>query len=94
MEGQVTKTPDGNFVAVRTGTYEDKEAIFFATADHPFGPWDEEAEPILIQAGAPYEGDEIIGAQISIDGNTGDFYLYYTGADYQKGYWIMGATRE
>ncbi len=94
MEGQVTKTPDGNFVAVRTGEYMNKEAIFYSTSSHPFGPWTESKEPILIQAGAPYEKDEIIAAQITIDINTGKQYLFYTGADYQKGYWIMMATKE
>ncbi len=94
MEGQLTKNLDGSFVAVRTGEYKDKEAIFYATANHPFGPWDEVNEPILIQAGAPYEKDEIIAAQITIDINSGKQYLYFTGADYQKGYWIMMATKE
>ena len=94
MEGQVTKTPDGNFVAVRTGEYMNKEAIFYSTSSHPFGPWTESKEPILIQAGAPYEKDEIIAAQITIDINTGKRYLFYTGADYQKGYWIMMTTKE
>jgi len=94
MEGQVTKTPDGSFIAVSTGDYDNTEAIFYATANHPFGPWNENDEPILIQAGAPYEKDEIIAAQITIDENTGEQYLCYTGADYQKGYWIMLATME
>jgi hypothetical protein len=57
-------------------------------------PWNEISEPILIQAGAPYEKDEIIAPQITIDINTGKQYLYFTGADYQKGYWIMMATKE
>ena len=94
MEGQVTKTPDGSFIAVSTGDYENTEAIFYATANHPFGPWNENDEPILKQAGAPYEKDEIIAAQITIDENTGEQYLYYTGANHQKGWWIMLATIE
>ena len=94
MEGQVTKTPEGSFIAVSTGDYENKEAIFYATANHPFGPWNTDSEPILKQAGAPYEKDEIIAAQITIDESTGEQYLCYTGADYQKGYWIMLATKE
>ncbi len=94
MEGQVTKTPDGSFIAVRTGEHENEEAIFYAKANHPFGPWNEDDEPILIQAGAPYEKDEIIAAQITFDANSGKQYLYYTGADYQKGYWIMLATMD
>jgi hypothetical protein len=63
-------------------------------ASHPFGPWTESNKPILIQAGAPLGEDEIIAAQITIDVNTGKQYLFYTGADYQKGYWIMLATKE
>ena len=94
MEGQLTKTPDGSFIAVRTSEYENEEAIFYAKANHPFGPWNEDDEPILIQAGAPYEKDEIIAAQITFDANSGKQYLYYTGADYQKGYWIMLATKD
>lgn len=94
MEGQVTKTPDGSFILVSTGDYENKEALFYATANHPFGPWNADSEPILKQAGAPLEKDEIIAAQITIDESTGEQYLYYTGADYQKGYWIMLATKE
>jgi hypothetical protein len=94
MEGQLTKISDGNFVAVRTSEYKDKEAIFYATASHPFGPWYETSEPILIQDATPYEKDEIIAAQITIDVISGKQYLYYTGADYQKGYWIMMATKE
>ena len=72
MEGQITKNLDGSYVAVRTGEYKDIEAIFYATANHPFGPWNEDKEPILIQAGAPNEKDEIIGAQITIDINSGN----------------------
>jgi len=37
MEGQVTKHPDGRFVAVRTGDYQNDEALFYATSNHPLG---------------------------------------------------------
>lgn len=94
MEGQVTKTAEGSFVAVSTGDYGDKEAIFYARANHPFGPWNEGSEPILVQAGAPYEKDEIIAPQITIDPSSNEEYLYYTGADHQVGWWIMAATQE
>ncbi len=93
MEGQVTKTSDGKFIAVRTGEYKNDEALFYSTADHPFGPWTESKTPILTRAGAPWEVDEIIAPQITIDETTGDQYLYYTGADHQKGWWIMLATQ-
>jgi len=94
MEGQVTKTTDGKFIAVRTSYYENKEAIYYSTATHPFGPWTENEAPILIQTGAPFEKDEIIAPQITIDPITNKQYLYYTGADYQVGWWIMLAEQE
>ena len=94
MEGQVTKTFDGQYVAVRTGDYQGKEAIFYATSNHPFGPWIENQEPILVKAGLPFEKDEIIAPQITIDPKTNKEYLYYTGADYQTGWWIMLAEKE
>ncbi len=94
MEGQVTKAPDNTFIAVRTGDYENTEAIYYATSTHPFGPWTEEEEPILIQAGAPYEKDECIAPQITIDPLTNKQYLFYTGADHQVGWWIMLAEKK
>lgn len=94
MEGQLTKTPDGDFVAVRTGEYKRGEAIYYARAAHPFGPWVQNEAPILIQMGAPYEKDEITAAQITYDIQTGKQYLFYTGAHHRKGYWIMLATKE
>ena len=94
MEGQVTKAPDGSFSAVRTGSYQAEEAIFLATAPHPFGPWEEQTAPILVQAGPPLEKDEIIAPQLTYDPVTGQPYLYYTGADYALGWWVMLATRE
>ncbi len=94
MEGQITKTPDGRFVAVRTGAFEDKEAIYYATADHPFGPWTENPEPIILQADTPLEKDEVIAPQITFDPATGKEYLYYTGADHNIGWWVMLAEKE
>ncbi len=60
MEGKVTKRSDGSFVAARTGDYSNREAIFYATAAHPFGPWQTSPGPILVQQGPPLEKDEII----------------------------------
>lgn len=94
MEGQVTKISDNNFVSVRTGEFEDKEAVFYATAPAPFGPWKEQEKPIITQGGLPYEKDEIIAPQITIDPITRKQYLYYTGADYQMGWWIMLAEKK
>ena len=93
-EGQVTKKPDGTFVSVRTAMYQGTEGIYYSTANHPFGPWTEREAPILIQAGAPLETDEAIAPQITIDPATNKEYLYYTGADYLVGYWIMLAYEE
>ncbi|GAB4409539.1 MAG: hypothetical protein OHK0039_13310 [Bacteroidia bacterium] len=94
MEGQVTRIGDSSYVAVRTGTYRDREAVFYATAAHPFGPWTEQAAPALIQAGAPYEKDEIIAPQLTLDPATGLACLFYTGADYAIGWWIMLARQQ
>ena len=93
MEGQVTKVNDNNFIAVRTGEFENAEAIFYSTAPHPFGPWTEKDSPILIQAGSPFEKDEIIAPQIFIEPESGREVLYYTGADYSTGWWIMMARK-
>ncbi len=92
MEGQITKGIEGKFYAVRTGDFSDKEAVFYAEADHPFGPWIVNDIPILTQAGAPYEKDAIIAPQITFDPETQKKYVYYTGADYNKGWWMMVAT--
>lgn len=94
MEGQVTKTGNSSYVAVRTGQYNDKEAIFYATAPHPFGPWAHNESPILIKDGSVLERDEIIAPQITIDPQSGEEYLFYTGADYQTGWWMMLAKKE
>lgn len=94
MEGQVTKTPDGNFVAVRTGEYEDKEALFYATSSHPFGPWVSSQTPILIKDNSILERDEIIAPQITFNPQNGEEYLFYTGADYQTGWWMMLAEKK
>ncbi|MDC8001499.1 family 43 glycosylhydrolase [Aequorivita todarodis] len=94
MEGQVTKIGENSFVAVRTGTIGNKEAIFYATASHPFGPWTELPDPLIVQAGPPYEKDEIIAPSIFVDPATQEEILYYTGADYSVGWWIMMARKE
>ena len=94
MEGQITKIAEGEFVAVRTGEFKEEEAIFYATASHPFGPWNEQPNPILVQAGPPFEADEIIAPQILNDESNGKQYVYYTGADYQRGWWIMLAEKK
>ena len=91
MEGQVTKVNNNNYIAVRTGDFKNKEAIFYSTASHPFGPWTEKENPILVQAGPPLEKDEIIAPHIFIEPDSGEEILFYTGADYSTGWWIMMA---
>lgn len=93
MEGQITKTPDGGFVAVRTGEYKNTEAIFYAESDHPFGPWRTNEEPIIIKDGSTLEKDEVIAPQITFDKDTEEPILFYTGADYSKGWWMMLARK-
>lgn len=91
MEGQVTRATDGSYVAVSTRAFGDGEAIFYATSDHPFGPWTDLPEPILSKAGAPLEVDEVIAPSIFIDPSSGREVLFYTGADYSTGWWMMAA---
>jgi len=91
MEGQVTKVNNNNYIAVRTGDFENKEAIFYSTASHQFGPWTEKENPILVQASPPLEKDEIIAPHIFIEPGSGEDILFYTGADHSIGRWIMMA---
>lgn len=91
MEGQITQVNDNRYISVRTGDFENGEAIFYATAPHPFGPWTEKESPILVQAGPPFEKDEIIAPQIFVEPISGEEVLYYTGADHAIGWWIMKA---
>jgi len=93
MEGQVTKINDTTFVAVRTGSLGSKEAIYYAQAAHPFGPWEVTTDPILVQQEPTLEKDEIIAPQITVDPVTEEQYLYYTGADHQTGWWVMLAQK-
>lgn len=92
MEGQITRTPSGRYVATRTGEYNDTEALFIACAEQPFGPYQIQSEPILVMAGAPWEVDEITGSQVYYDPKTKRPTLYYTGADQDSGWWILSAT--
>jgi len=93
MEGQVTKVKDDEFISVRTASFQDKEAIFYATSSEPFGPWEELPMPILVQQDPVFEKDEIIAPQITVNPKTGEEYLYYTGADYERGWWVMLAKK-
>ncbi|MEM9894810.1 MAG: hypothetical protein AAF789_00455 [Bacteroidota bacterium] len=92
-EGQLTKAPDGSYVAVRTSDFQDDEALFYATSDHPFDNWTLQEEPILTKNGSILE-DEMIAAQITYDRVTNEEYLFYTGANIQTGWWMMLARKE
>lgn len=94
MEGQVTKTPEGNFVAVRTADYNGEEALFYATSNHPYGPWTTSETPILTKDNSNLEEDEIIAPQITFDNQTGEEYLFYTGSKHEEGWWMLLAKKE
>lgn len=86
--------PDGRFCAVRTGEYQGQDAILYATADHPQGPWVAQERPLIVKRdNDPLEINETIAPQITFDPVTGEPVLYYTGADYQRGWWIMMANK-
>jgi len=94
MEGQVTKAPDGSFYSVYTSDYKKNEGVFISHSNNPFTEWSTEKKPILLKAGAPYEVDEIIAPQLIFDPVTGEMRVFYTGADYKIGWWIMTATEK
>ena len=89
MEGAVTPASGGGFVAARTVEHGSGGAVALSDADHPFGPWVPREGFALVQAGLPWEADEIIGAQVAYE--AGRPVLYYTGADHAKGWWVMRA---
>ena len=91
MEGQITPGPDGLYYATSMHGWEDTEAIFLARAEHPFGPYETLEEPALIKAGAPWEVHEANAPQLAFDPNTRTAYLYYVGASYLYGWWVLMA---
>lgn len=92
MEGQVTKAPDGTFYAVYTDEYKKNEGIFLSQSNHPFTGWSESQKPIILKTKKGYEVDEVIAPQLIFEPSTNNKRLYYTGADYKTGWWIMTAT--
>ncbi len=93
MEGQITKDPNGNYVAVRTDVFKSKEAVYYSTSEHPHGPWSENDEIIIVQDDSELEIDEVIAPAIVFDPFTGKELLFYTGADYSLGWWMMLAEK-
>jgi len=92
MEGQVVKAPDGSFYSVYTSDYKKNEGIFISHSNHPFNNWSEDKKPILLKIGKDYEKDELIAPQLIFDPVTNEKRVFYTGADYSLGWWIMTAT--
>ncbi|NBD16806.1 MAG: family 43 glycosylhydrolase [Cyanobacteria bacterium] len=88
MEGSLTAGPDGRFYAVAQG----KGGFVIGRSETPFGPYEMLPEPVMTCAGAPWEVDEMNTPQLLFEVNTA--YLYYTGADYAKGWWTMLATTD
>lgn len=86
MEGSFTRGPDGLFYAVA----ETENGFTIGRSKEPFGSYDMLPDPVMTSAGAPWESDEMNTPQIFFGGDTA--YLYYSGADYSTGWWIMLAT--
>jgi len=89
MEGQITKGPDGKFYATSMRGYERTEAIFLARADHPLGPYEDLPDPLLVKEGRPWEIHEANAPQVAFDPETRTAYLFYVGASYLFGWWVM-----
>lgn len=90
MEGQLTIGPDGKFYSLGTvGDESDGVATFtLARADHPFGPYESVGTVLKRDINNDFE-KEFIAPQITFDTKTNKAYLYYAGADYAIGWWIM-----
>lgn len=92
MEGQITRRPDGGFVAVATREAPDgREGIFAACADAPEGPWHDMEAPLLVLAQDNWEVDEIIAPSIIYDPKSGAPYLFYTATEHASGWRMMMA---
>jgi hypothetical protein len=94
MEGQLTTGPDGRFWAAGVGETDGTEGIFIAVADHPFGPFERLDVPSLVKTGSEWELHEANAPQISFDHPNRTAYLYYVGADYDRGWWTMLASAQ
>lgn len=92
MEGSFTCGPDGLFYAVATQTNAQTEVFTIGRSEYPFGPYEMLTEPVMTSAGTPWEVDEMNTPQLFFEGDTA--YLYYSGADYSTGWWVMLATTD
>jgi hypothetical protein len=92
MEGQITRRPEGGYVAVATRETETgTEGIFASCADNPLGPWTPLPQPLLTLAKDEWEVDEIIAPSITYDQSTKRPYLFYTAAEHSRGWRMMMA---
>ena len=91
MEGQITKGPDGLFYAVSSQDYGATRAIFLSRSTHPFEVYTALADPILVRTDAGLEKHEANAPQLTFNPISRRVYLYYHGADYASGYWMMVA---
>ena len=94
MEGQLTRGPNGQFYATAATVVDGVEGVFLSRAETPFGPYETLASPILVKQGGQYEVHEANAPQITFDEDTRTAYLYYVGADYAEGWWILLATTQ
>ncbi len=91
MEGQITKGPDGLFYAVSSQDHGATRAIFLSRSARPFESYTALTEPILIRTDAGLEKHEANAPQLTFNPISRRAYLYYHGADYASGYWMMVA---
>jgi|GEM_PF-1625194 len=87
MEGALTTGPDGLFYAVASTNHG--FSIGRSAQPFPETGYDMLPEPVMTATGAPWEVDEMNTPQLFFE--DGRAYLYYSGADYLSGWWIMRA---
>ncbi len=92
MEGQLTHGPDGRYWAAASRTFGDNEGISLGVASHPFGPYDVLPDPVLERSGDAFELNEANAPMLAFDESSRTANLYYVGADYEKGWWMMLAS--
>lgn len=86
MEGSFTKGPDGLFYSIA----QTEERFFsLGVSDVPFPDdgYQVLSTPIMSSAGAPWEIDEMNTPQLFFDNEKA--FIYYSGKDFTKGWWIM-----
>lgn len=88
MEGSFTEGPDGMYYAV--SQTDDGTTLSLGRAETPFGEYEMLPEPVLTQAGEPWEVDEINTPMLHFGEDTA--YLFYSGANYAVGWWTLLAT--